>query len=136
MKPLSENRRARFDYDIQETYEAGIVLTGQEAKSAKNGGLHLSGSFVTFSGNNAYLTGATISPYPYAGALPDYDPGHSRRLLLRRKEINYLRERTQEAGLTALPLKAYAKQSLVKIEVALARGRKQYDKREAIKKIC
>lgn len=131
---LAENRKARFDYEILDTLEAGLELTGQEVKSAKQGHLNLKGSFVTFHGPSAYLTNAHISKYPEAGPLPSYDPTRSRRLLLHAKEINYLRGKSLEKGLTIVPLKVYAKHRFLKIEVAVARGKQLHDKREAIKK--
>ncbi len=134
MTALADNRKARFDYEILETFEAGLVLSGQEVKSAKGGHLNLRGSYVTLHNNEAYLINAHISAYPFAGELPGYDPTRSRKLLLRQRELKYLIGKTQEKGLTIVPTKVYTKNRLIKLEFALARGRKQYDKREAIKK--
>lgn len=134
MNMLAENRKARFDFEILDTLEAGIVLSGQETKSAKSGHINLKGSFVTFQGNNAYLTNAHISVYPFAGPIPTYDPTRSRRLLLHKKETNYLREKTQSQGLTVIPLKVYTKNRLIKIAVGVARGKHKFDKRATIKK--
>ena len=134
MSALATNKRATFDYEILDTIEAGLVLTGQEVKSVKQGHMSLAGSFVTFHKKDALLTNARISPYPQAGPLPSYDPTASRRLLLRKKEINYLRGKSLQKGLTIIPLKVYTKNRFIKIEVAVARGRHTYDKREVIKK--
>lgn len=134
MTNLAENRQARFDYEILEKFSAGIVLTGQEVKSAKNGGLNLKGAFVTFQGTRAFLTNAHIAPYPAAGPLPDYDPTRSRALLLKKREMRYLREKSLQKGLTIVPLRVYTNNHLIKVEIALSRGKAAYDKRAAIKK--
>lgn len=134
MPTLAENKKARFDYEVLETLEAGLVLTGQEAKSTRNGGVTIKGSFVTFRGNMPMLTGAQIAPYKSAGIIKDYDPTVSRKLLFSKKEIYYLKAKAQEEGLTIVPLKVYTKARFIKLEVAVARGKKTYDKREAIKK--
>lgn len=130
----AENKKTLFDYEILEKYEAGLVLTGQEVKSVRTGHLGLKGSFVTFHGNQAMLTNAHIAKYRYSGQVKNYDPERSRLLLLKRKEINYLRGKTQEKGLTIVPLSVYNKGSTIKVQIAVARGKKKYDKREAIKK--
>ena len=134
IKVIATNRKANFEYEILKTIEAGLVLTGQEAKSVKIGGMNLTGAFVTFHGVIPLLTNASIAPYKNAGALPDYDPGVSRRLLLRKKQIYDWRAQAEERGLTIVPLKVYIKDRLIKVEIALARGRHKYDKRQALKK--
>jgi len=131
---LADNRKALFDYEILEKLQAGLVLTGQEVKSVKNGHLSLKGAFVNFHADNAYLTNAHITKYKFAGNIKDYDPTHSRRLLLRKKEIRYLHAKLAEKGLTIIPISVYTKNRFVKVEIALCRGKKQYDKRQAIKK--
>jgi len=131
---LAENKKAYFDYEILEKLEAGLVLTGHEAKSAKAGQINLKGAFVTFHNGDALLTNAHISLYKPAGAMIDYDPTKSRRLLLKKREIDYLREKSQEKGLTIVPLKIYTKHRFIKVEIGVARGKKQYDKRETLKK--
>lgn len=133
MPTLSQNKKARFDYDILETLEAGLVLSGAETKAVKNGQVNLKGSFVTFHRGNALLTNAHISPYAFAKQI-DYEPTKSRRLLLHKKQIHYLQGKSLEAGLTIVPLSVYTDKRRVKVEIAVAKGRKQYDKREAIKK--
>ena len=133
MKPLAENKSAFFDYDILETYEAGLVLSGAEVKAVKQGSANLKGSFVTFHNGEARLTNAHISPYRFAAALDSYNPTQSRQLLLHKKEVRYLQTKTQEKGLTVVPLKLYTKGHLVKVAIGVARGRHQFDKREVLK---
>ena len=131
---LAENKKALFDYEILEKYEAGVVLTGQELKSAKMGQINLKGAYVTFHNGKAFVLNMHINKYKPAGPMPDYDPTHTRELLLHKKEIAYLQEKSLERGLTIVPLRVYTKQRLLKIEVAIGRGKKAYDKRESIKK--
>ncbi|MCX6782353.1 MAG: SsrA-binding protein SmpB [Candidatus Magasanikbacteria bacterium] len=131
---LAENKKALFDYEILEKLEAGLVLRGYETKAAKAGHINLKGAYVTFHGSDALLTNAHIGLYKPAGKIEDYDPTHSRRLLLKKKEIDYLRFKSQEKGLTIVPIRVYTKQRFIKVEVAVARGKKQFDKRDAIKK--
>jgi len=134
MSYLAENKKAFFDYEILEKIEAGLSLTGQETKSAKNGQVSLKGAFVTFHGPSAFITNMNIAKYAAAGPLPEYDPTRSRPLLLRKKEIDYLRGKALEQGLTIVPLRVYTKNCFVKIEIAVARGKKRFDKRETLKK--
>jgi len=140
MPSLAFNKRANFDYDIQETYEAGLVLLGYEVKSIKTGHISLKGSYVTFRkvrGKNlpeAYLINAHIPLYKFAGDRPGYDPLRSRKLLLKKKEIGYLMGKKDEQGLTLVPIKIYTKRSFIKLEFGIGKGRKKYDKREVIKK--
>lgn len=133
MTTYAENKKARFDYEILETYEAGLVLTGQEVKSVRTGHISLKGAFITFHGHDALLTNAHISKYKYAGKAPDYEPERSRKILLKKREIDYLRGKTQEKGLTVIPLSIYTKGRHIKVEIAVCRGKKKYDKRESIK---
>ncbi len=134
MPTIATNKRARFDYEILETYEAGIVLTGQEVKSARAGNVSLAGAFVTVREDEAWLTNAHIGAYTKAGPLPGYDPTHSRKLLLKRREIATLLGKRKQAGLTLLPLSLYTTRNRLKLEIGLARGKKKYEKRESIKK--
>ncbi len=134
MPDLAENKKALFNYEILEKYEAGIVLSGQEVKSAKAGQIALKGSYVTFHNGKAFVLNMHINKYKPAGPLPQYDPTRTRELLLHKKEIAYLQGKSMEKGLTIVPLRVYTKQRLLKIEVAVARGKKTYDKREAMKK--
>jgi SsrA-binding protein len=131
---LAINKKARYDYEILETFEAGIVLSGQETKSAKAGQVSLASAYVVVdSHRNLYLLNATISAYKMAGPLPDYDPSHSRKLLMHRKEIEYLAGKIQQSGLTIVPLSLYTKHNKIKLEIALAKGKKKYDKRQTIR---
>ncbi len=138
MPTLAINKRARFDYDISETYEAGLSLLGYEVKSVKNGHISLRGAYVTvrssFGKSEVYLVGAHISLYPQAGKIEEYSPIRERKLLLSRKEIRYLIGKRQETGLTLVPLKIYTKHSFVKLELGIGRGRQKADKRAVIKK--
>ena len=134
MPTYATNKRARFDYDILDTTEAGLVLTGPEVKSIRMQSVKLLGAFVTFHDNNALLTNLHISKYAKASTIQNYDPDRSRKLLLKKKEIDYLRGRAHEQGLTIIPLSLYTKGPLIKLEIGVARGRKKFDKREKIKK--
>lgn len=139
MPILAVNRRAKFDYEILGKYEAGIILFGHEVKAIKSGQVSLKGSYVTLKRTNKvlpeiYLTNAHIPLYKYASDVKEYNPDRPRKLLLNKREIGRLVGKKSEQGLTLVPLKIYTKHSLVKLEFALARGKKKYDKREAIKK--
>jgi len=133
MSVLAKNKKALFDYEILDKTEAGLVLSGAETKSVKNGNLTLKGTFVTFHNDEAYLTGAHISKYGPSGNV-DYEPDRSRKLLLKKKQIRYLAGKSQEKGLTIVPLSVYTKNRFIKVEIAVGRGRHKYDKREVIKK--
>ncbi|MBI2888440.1 MAG: SsrA-binding protein SmpB [Candidatus Liptonbacteria bacterium] len=133
MQTLAENRRAKFDYEILETFEAGIVLRGHEVKSIKSGKMGLAGSRAIIRGGEAFLVGAQIPPYQPLNVPPDYDPAGTRRLLLTHDEIKRLVGALRE-GTTLIPLNTHLKGNLIKIELALARGKKKQDKREDMKK--
>ncbi|MBI4992583.1 MAG: SsrA-binding protein SmpB [Candidatus Magasanikbacteria bacterium] len=133
MKNYAENKRVGFDYEILEKLEAGLLLTGQEAKSIRTGHASLKSAYVTLHNNQAILTNAHIPKYKFAGQLKDYDPERSRTLLLKQQEINYLRGKLEQKGLTIVPLSLYNKGRHIKLEIAIARGKKQYDKRRTIK---
>ena len=125
-----QNKRAFFEYTITEHVEAGVSLTGAEVKSVKGGHAELTGAFVRIIGSEAYLVNAQI--YPYLYARPEgYDPKRTRKLLLHKAELIRLKSKTEGANLTLIPLSWYTKGSLVKLEIGLARGKKQYEKREA-----
>ncbi len=126
------NKKARFDYEILETIEAGLVLTGPEVKSVRNKKMKLTGGFVSIHKDEAYLTNAHISKYTYS-TIKDYDPERSRKLLLSKKEISYLRGKSQEKGLTIIPLSVYTKGRHIKIGIGIGRGKKQHDKRRILK---
>jgi SsrA-binding protein len=128
------NKRAKFDYELGDHYEAGMVLHGHEVKSVKTGHVSLKGAFVTFKKAEAYLTNAFIPPYKFAGEITNYDPVRPRKLLLKKKELSYLLGKRQAEGLTLVPLTIKSKHGLIKLEFAIGKGRKKYDKREVIKK--
>ena len=138
MPLLAQNKKANFDYQILETYEAGLVLFGHEVKAVRAGQVSLKGSFIsvrTKSGHTElYLLGCQISPYKSAGPLPDYNQTRERKLLLKKSEISHLLGKKQAEGLTLIPLKLYTNHSFLKLEFAVAKGKKKYDKRETIKK--
>lgn len=134
MANITVNRRAYFDYETLETYEAGIELRGFEAKAVKTGRINLAGSFAVIKDNEAWLLNATIPPYQPKNAPSDYDPTRSRRLLLHKSEIKELIGKSAQKGLTIVPLKVYTKHNRVKILLGLARHKKGKDKRETIKK--
>lgn len=134
MTPLASNKKANFDYTILQKYEAGIVLSGQEVKSIRSGAARLTGAFVTFHEDTAMLTNAFIPPYKHASHLENYIPDASRRLLLKKREIDYLRGKLQQKGLTIVPLSLYTKGQFIKVEIGLAQGKKTFDKRQTIKK--
>src|SRR3989339_451543 len=134
MTQLAVNKKALFDYEILEKYEAGLVLSGQEVKSVRSGHMSLKGAYITFHNGEALLTGAHITRYKPAGPLPDYDPERSRKILLKAREVRYLQGKTQEKGLTIIPVSVYTKNHFIKVEIAVGQGRHKYDKREVIKK--
>lgn len=134
MKILALNKRAAFDYHILETFEAGLILKGFEVKSVKLGHISLAGSYVVIKNGEASLLNAHISPYQPKNIPKNYDPTRTRKLLLHKKEINYLIGKSQQKGLTLAPIKLYAKKDKIKLEFGIARGKKKIDKRELIKK--
>lgn len=131
---LATNRIAMRDYEILDTLEAGLKLTGQEVKSVRAGHLKLQGSYATIARGELWLIGAHIAKYAAAGPLPDYDANRSRKLLIHGRELNHLIGKIQERGLTLVPLRVYTRRALLKVELGLGRGRKQYEKREVIKR--
>lgn len=127
------NRRAKRDYQFLEKYEAGIVLTGAEVKSIKQGRIKIDQSFIKIKDEEAFLVNAHISPYLPAGK-QGHDALRTRKLLLKKKEILSLSLKIAHSGLTIVPLACYAKHGLIKLEIALAKGKRKYEKREAIKR--
>ncbi len=127
------NHRALHDYTISDIYEAGIHLLGAEVKSVKGGKMSLDGSFVKIIGSEVYLVNAEIYPYPYARP-EGYESRRSRKLLLHKKEIISLKTKLAGAKLTLIPLECYNSHNLVKLKIALGRGKKEYEKREKIKR--
>ncbi|MGI6340750.1 MAG: SsrA-binding protein SmpB [Minisyncoccales bacterium] len=140
MKVLAENRKLKFEYEILETFEAGIELLGFEVKSLKiKGGVNLAATYILIQKNSkgkaeAFWVGAKIMPYQPNNIYIEYNPGRNRKLLLKKKEINYLLGRTEEKGLTLMPVMLYTKRGFIKMELALVRGKKSRDKRASIKK--
>lgn len=131
--PLATNKRARHEYEIIETFEAGMSLVGTEVKSMRAGKIQLKDSYVEIRDGEAFLVGAHISPYRQ-GNRENHDPERSRKLLLHRRELDKIFGRTTIQGLTCIPLSVYMKDNRLKIEIALARGKKLYDKRAAAKR--
>lgn len=134
MPTFVENRQARFRHEIMETFDAGLELVGHEVKAIKAGRTSLAGSYVIVRGGEAFLSGATISPYQPANSPPGYDPIRLRRLLLTKKEITELANIEAKKGLTIIPLKLYSKGRSIKLSLGVARGRKAADKREHLKR--
>jgi SsrA-binding protein len=134
MATFIENRKAKFNYEILEKFEGGIELLGFEVKSIKNHQGSLEGAFVIIRGSEAYLINAHIPPYQPANTPTDYDPYRNRRILLTKKEIRELGDTENSKGLTLVPISMYNKGHKVKVEIAIAKGKKKFDKRETIKK--
>jgi SsrA-binding protein len=132
-KVVAENKKARFDYEFIDTLEAGVALTGPEVKSTKESHISIKEAYVVPKDKELMLINAHISPYNPA-ATNNTDPKRSRRLLLKRSEIDDLIIKSQAGGLTIVPNKVYLKNGLVKVEIALAKGKKAYDKRETLKR--
>jgi len=128
-----ENKKARFDFEILETLEAGAALFGFEVKAIKSGMGSLDGARVVVRGGEAFLAGASISPYQTKNTPGSYEPERSRKLLLNKKEITVVAEAEAKKGLTIIPLKWYNRSGKIKIEIAVARHKKKYDKRAALK---
>jgi len=134
MPQLSSNKRARFDYEILDVLEVGIILTGQEVKSAKTGHAKLQGAFIHIRNNEVWLKNAFIAPYTHAGHIESYDPYQNRKLLVHKREIARLTKKMEVEHLTIVPISLYTKAGKIKLEIGLARGKKQYEKRAAVKK--
>lgn len=133
MKAYIQNRKAHFNFEILETFEAGLVLQGFEAKSIRAGKGKLEGAHVIIRGGEAFLVGTSISPYQPANTPKNYDPERTRKLLLSKKELAHIEQQTEKAGLTGVPIKLYNAGRKIKLEFALARGKKKFDKRETLK---
>lgn len=148
MTSLAYNKRAHFDYQISDKYEAGLMLTGQEVKSVKAGHISLKESFVTVKGGELYLTNAHITPYKHAGDIKGYEPTRPRKLLLKKSEIRRLIGKVRTEGLTLVPIQVYTKKrpastradgsstqgGYLKLEFGVGKGKKKFDKREDIGK--
>ncbi len=133
MAILARNKKAYFDYDVLEKFEAGIVLIGQEVKSIKKGSISLKGSYVIPKENELFLIGCHVPAYQPKN-IENYNPERSRKLLLTKKEIKYLIFKSQEKTLTLIPLQVYTNKGLIKVEIAVGKGKKKFDKRETLKK--
>ena len=134
MANYAENRKARFNYEILEKYEAGIELLGVEVKSVRDGQISLEGAFVIVRGGEVFLINANIPPFQPKNAPKDYDPLRNRKLLLTKKEIAELAASEKNKSLTIVPISLYNKGRKIKVEIALSKGKKKFDKRETIKK--
>ena len=132
-KLIASNKKAFHDYHVLQKLEAGLELTGTEVKSLRDKGANLKDSYVTFARGEAFLFGAHIAPYTH-GNIQNHDPERTRKLLLHRREIEKLESQVVEKGLTVVPLRLYLKGNRVKIEVAVVRGKKLFDKRETERK--
>lgn len=132
-KIIANNKKARYEYFIEDVFEAGIVLKGTEVKSIRQGKVSIKESFCQISNGELYIDGMHITPYEH-GNRYNVDPIRRRKLLLNRREINKLIGATKEKGFTIVPLNLYLKDGLIKLEIALAKGKKLYDKRETIAK--
>jgi SsrA-binding protein len=135
-KIIASNRKARFNYEILDTYEAGISLMGSEVKSARASKVELKDGYVKIDGGEVFLYNINISPYEFSNSGFDkkYNPQRPRKLLLHKNEISKLQGKVNEKGLAIVPLEVYFKNGLVKVEIAVAKGKKTFDKRESIKK--
>lgn len=133
MKPIVENKKARMEYEFIDTYETGIELLGFEVKALRAGKASLVGSHVVVRGGEAFLVGATISPYQEGNTPKSYDPERTRRLLLSKKELATLEGSGSQRGLTIVPIMVYNKNRRLKLSIALARKKKSHDKRATLK---
>lgn len=131
-KDLVSNRRATFNFEILETFEAGIILQGTEIKSLRDNGGSLQESYIKIIGNELWLVQCNIAPYRY-GNVHNHEANRDRKLLMHKREINKLRVATQEKGFTLIPLAFYLKEGRVKVKIAIAKGKKTFDKRQTIK---
>jgi SsrA-binding protein len=133
MTTYLSHKKAHFDYEVLETYEAGISLYGHEVKSIRANRGKLEGGFVIIRGGEAFLVGVNINPYQPKNIPKSYDPERARKLLLTKKQLLEIEQKTETQGLTAIPLKLYSNGRHVKLEVAVVKGKRKHDKRETIK---
>ncbi|HHD92476.1 MAG TPA: SsrA-binding protein SmpB [Candidatus Portnoybacteria bacterium] len=133
MSNLATNKKATFNYFLLDKYEAGLVLTGHEVRSIKDGRISLKGSFISIRQGELFLVNALIFSFQPANKPTNFTPERPKKLLLQKKEIKSLISKTKEKGVTLVPLKVYLKRNKIKLEFALAKGKKKWDKREAIK---
>lgn len=128
-----ENRKVKFDYQVVEEFEAGIILTGAEVKSIKAGQVNLEGARVVEREGRLLVVGMNVPKYQFSGEI-EYDPGRTRELLLHRREVTAIASKRQSAGLTLVPVAVYNKGDLIKLSIGLVRGKKKFEKREEVKK--
>jgi len=133
MKIITTNKKAHFEYFVLEEFTAGISLVGSEVKSIRSGYVSINDCYVQFRGGEAFIINMYIKNYPYTTQY-ELDERRTRKLLLNKREINYLLGKVTEKGLTVIPLKLYFNQGLVKVEIALCKGKQLYDKRQTLKK--
>ncbi len=133
MPTLATNRKAKYDYERLDSYEAGLELTGQEVKSIREGGAKIDAGHVIIRKDSLWLIGANIAPYKRASNIDEYDPTRSRKLLLHKNQIKQLMGKLSEKGLTAIPISLYTRGNRIKLEIWLARGKKAFEKRQKIK---
>ena len=131
-RPVAQNRKARHDYDILDTFEAGLVLRGSEVKSLREGKVQLRDAFARVTDGEVWLYGVHMAPYAFSSGFGLVDPDRPRKLLLHRREIAEIAQRTAQESLTLVPLSIFFKDGRAKVDLAVARGRRQYDKRAAI----
>ena len=130
---FAENRKARHDYEILESFDGGIVLSGQEVKSVREGGANLTGSYLSFENGELWLKHARIAPYSKAGSIADYDPDRPRKVLMHKRELQKLFAKNQQKGLTLIPFSLYPRARQVKLNFSLCRGKSAHDKRDSLK---
>lgn len=133
-KVYAQNKQARNRYEVLETYEAGIDLEGHEVKAIRAGNASLKGAFVTFTEDEAFINNMHIGQYKYSRDIIEYDPERKRKILLKRKQIDYLRGKTSQPGLTVVPLSLYNSGQYIKAEIALVKGKTKHSKKEDLKK--
>ncbi len=134
MATFADNRKARHDYEMLETFDAGIVLAGHEVKAVREGGANLTGSHIGFEKGELWVKGLKIAPYSKAGRLEGYEPSHARKLLMRKRELKQLLGKSQQKGLTLIPISLYPHGRHIKLKFALCRGKKAHDKRDSKRK--
>ena len=134
MKPYADNRKARHEYEFLETFEVGLVLSGAEVKSIREGGARLAGAYLRLWKGELWLTGSHVAPYSKDGRREGYDPNVEHKVLMHKKELPALLGKTEQKGLTLVPLALYPLGRRIKLSFALARGKKAHDKRETLKK--
>ncbi len=132
-QPIATNRQARFNYFISDTFEAGIVLSGTEVKSVREGRVNLNDAYVKIFNREANVVGMHISPYSHTENINRVDPTQSRKLLLHKQEIEKLAELVSRKGFTCVPLSVYFKRGMVKLEIGIGKGKKEHDKRQSVK---